>query len=310
MIFDGQGAPYYYDYQNVCSSGVSPSTVHSQNTISVAYYRRYLLQKAIAVFKWDLPKTWQKNYFLYCLYMWGRVAVIETDAYGVIPQGCGLAGYGVQYEPTHAVISNPLLRGLLRPRIGVECSVIRLMPDWGGLMDIVNDYAELMALISEGVSFNVINTKLAVMFSAQNKAAAESLKKAYDQIQAGNPAVVLDKALLDDRGNVTMQMFNAEIGKNFVAPGLYDLLRKVECMFLDRVGIPANLATAKKERTINAEVEANDTETYTGAALWLEQCKAGCDEANRMFGLKLSVDWRVDPLERRSDNEIVNAGTV
>ena len=124
----------------------------------------------------------------------------------------------------------------------------------------------------------------------------QMLEMLYDEIQEGNPAVVQDNKLLDAQGKPNWTMFNAEISKNFVAPAMYELLRKVECMFLDRVGIPANLATAKKERTISAEVEANDAETYTGAALWLEECRKGCQQANDMFGLDLSVDWRVDPL--------------
>jgi hypothetical protein len=44
------------------------------------------------------------------------------------------------------------------------------------------------------------------------------------------------------------------------------------------------------------EVNANNVETYSKCALWLEQLKESCDRANTMFpGLNLSVDWRVPP---------------
>ena len=48
-------------------------------------YSRYLLQKAISTFTWDMPKTWSRSYFLYVLYCFGRLAIINTDKFGVIP---------------------------------------------------------------------------------------------------------------------------------------------------------------------------------------------------------------------------------
>lgn len=288
--------PVFYDFQNAHASMISPGTVHSQNTVCVRYYQRYLLQRAISVFDWKLPETWEKNYFLYVLYCNGFVAVINTDAFGVIPQHCGLYGYGAQYQPTHATISNPLLQGLLTPRIGTECTVIRLCPDYGGILDLVNDFAEAMALTSEMFSINTLNTRLSYVFGSRNKAAAESLKKMYDQLVAGNPAVFVDKDLLLDDGSPSWQLFLQDVGKNYIAPEGLEALRKLECMFCNRIGIPANLATDKKERTISAEVSANDTETYNNAALWLEQLKKGCKETREMFGIDIDVDWRVDPM--------------
>ena len=60
--------------QNVAAAEISPGTVHTQNTGLVWYYRRYLLQKAMSVFKWTLPENWSKAYFLYVLYCWGNIA--------------------------------------------------------------------------------------------------------------------------------------------------------------------------------------------------------------------------------------------
>ena len=44
-MVNGRGAPVEYDYMNVAESSRSPSTVHTQNTNLVAYFRRYLLQR-------------------------------------------------------------------------------------------------------------------------------------------------------------------------------------------------------------------------------------------------------------------------
>ena len=107
------GIPFSADYINAANSVVSPSTVHCRNTTLSLYFQRYLLQKAMSVFKWEMPVDWSKNYTLYTLYCWGFFAVVNTDRYGVIPQACGLRGYDVFYQPTHAIITNPLLSGTL-----------------------------------------------------------------------------------------------------------------------------------------------------------------------------------------------------
>ena len=75
----GVGAPTFYDHKNTVNSLLSPSTMHVHDTNLQWYFRRYLLQKAIAVFKWKMPESWAKNYVLYTLYCWGYFAVVNTD---------------------------------------------------------------------------------------------------------------------------------------------------------------------------------------------------------------------------------------
>lgn len=120
------GIPAAYDYINVYNSVRKPSTVHAKNSSLTWYFKRYLLQKIISVYKFSgIPKTWAFDYFIYTLFVFGYVAVIQTDKFGVIPQHCSLMGYDVFYRPTNAVIANPLLKGIRQPRIGTECEVIR-----------------------------------------------------------------------------------------------------------------------------------------------------------------------------------------
>ena len=163
-------------------------------------FMRYLTQKAISVFEWRLPKTWSRSYFLYVLYCFGHLAVVNTDKFGVIPQACGLMGYNVFYQPTNAVISNALLTGILQPRIDVDCVLFKLQPDYGGITDLVRYYANLMAQAATATAVNLNNSKAAILFFAGSKAAADAYKKAYDAIANGQPGVVLDKGLLKDDG--------------------------------------------------------------------------------------------------------------
>ena len=290
------GAPYYYNYINAETSQVTPSTVHVKDSGLCRYFTKYLLQKAMSVFEWDLPETWNKDYFLYVLYCWGYVAVVNTDKFGVIPQGCGLKGYDVFYAPTHAVIANPLLSGILEPRIGTQCELLKLQPDFSGILDLVGHYAEQMALASQSVSVNLLNSKLSYVFTAKTKALAESLKKMYDQIASGEPAVVIDSRLKNAAdGEETWKAFEQNVGGNYIVTNLLADLRKIEAMFDTEIGIP-NANTDKRERMIQDEVNANNIETYSKCAMWLENLQDACKRVNDMFGLSISVRWREIPM--------------
>ena len=290
------GAPYYYNYINAETSQVTPSTVHVKDSGLCRYFTKYLLQKAMSVFEWDLPETWNKDYFLYVLYCWGYVAVVNTDKFGVIPQGCGLKGYDVFYAPTHAVIANPLLSGILEPRIGTQCELLKLQPDFSGILDLVGHYAEQMALASQSVSVNLLNSKLSYVFTAKTKALAESLKKMYDQIASGEPAVVIDSRLKNAAdGEETWKSFEQNVGGNYIVTNLLADLRKIEAMFDTEIGIP-NANTDKRERMIQDEVNANNIETYSKCAMWLENLQDACKRVNDMFGLSISVRWREIPM--------------
>ena len=305
----GVGVPYLYDYINMANSIVDPSTVHAERTSLNRYFERYLLEKAISVFKWEIPEQWAKNYVLYVLYCWGFISVVRTDKYGVIPQACSLRGYDIFYQPTNAVIANPLLTGIMDPRIGTECSLIKLQPDYGGIIDIIQYYANMMALAVESISTNLVNTKLAYVFGAENKAQAESFKKMFDSIASGEPAVFVDKNLFDDNGKPKWFSFSQNIKENYIVPELLSDLRKIEAMFDTDVGIP-NANTDKRERLITDEVNANNFETRSKCELWLEELKKGCADTNDMFGLSLSVDWREDLQEGGEENAAIDTGTI
>ena len=306
------GAPYYYNYINAETSQVTPSTVHVKDSGLCRYFTKYLLQKAMSVFEWDLPETWNKDYFLYVLYCWGYVAVINTDKFGVIPQGCGLKGYDVFYAPTHAVIANPLLSGILEPRIGTQCELLKLQPDFSGILDLVGHYAEQMALASQSVSVNLLNSKLSYVFTAKTKALAESLKKMYDQIASGEPAVVIDSRLKNAAdGEETWKSFEQNVGGNYIVTNLLADIRKIEAMFDTEIGIP-NANTDKRERLIQDEVNANNIETYSKCAMWLENLQDACKRVNDMFGLSIAVRWRKIPEMggASDDGNIEPAGAV
>ena len=296
------GLPASYDYINFYNASMEPSTVHVKNTGLSNFFCRYLIQKAISAFEWQgIPEHWHMNYFLYVLFVFGYISVIETDKYGIIPQHCGLYGYDVMYQPTHATIANPLLQGIRNPRIGKECEIIKLTPDYGGIWDLVSFYADMLALSAETAGVNLVNSKLSFIFFAKNKAAAESFKKMYDQVASGQPATVIDKDLLDENGNLSWQQFNQNLQQNYIAGQILQDMVQWDCRFNTEIGIP-NTNIAKLSGVSDREVEANSINTEAKALLWEETLKKGVEAVNRMFGTNISVRYKYRKEEMLNDD--------
>ena len=289
-----------YDYINLYSASRSPSTVHVKNTRLSRYFRKYLLQKAFSVFKWTLPWEWDRDYFLYTLYCRGFIAILNTARYGTICQECSPGGYNLYYRPSYVIVTNPLIRDTLTLYIDRDCVLLKLQPDYSSIMDIVSYYADQLALASEAMGVNLVNTKSGVVFGADGKAQAETFKKMFDNLSEGDPAVVIGKKLLNDDGSPNWFPFVQNVKESYVTSDILSDMRKIEAMFDTEIGIP-NANTDKRERLISDEVNANNVETATRCELWLETLRTGLDKANDMFGLQLAVDWRVNPKTEIAD---------
>ena len=282
--------PFFYDYQNTIDSSRQPANMHVLANETGQFYQRYLLKKALSVFKWTLPEWWDKNYFLYTLYCRGYVAIFDSGKFGVIPQGCGLQGYNVFYRPKRVIIANPLLTTLER-EIDVDCVLMQLQPDYMGILDLCSHYAEKMALASSAINQNLWSTRLATVFFAENDAEQQALKKAYDRMTSGEPMVVVRKNLRDENGNLKYEIFNRDVKNSYVISDLIADLRKIEAEFDTRIGIP-NANTDKRERLITDEVNANNVETTILSDLWMDSIQDAIKKTKAMFDVEIKCERR------------------
>ena len=290
---------YTYEQLNLIYSQFAPSTIHTKDTRLFRYYQRYLFQKLMSVFEFrNLPENWATNYFYVVLFGYGFLAITKIDdLIGVVPQNCSFSGMDLFYQPKEVLIANPAFPGPIRRTIGVDCEIIKMMPDYGSAIDIVNFYADMLALSAETAATNTLNSKLSYVMFAQNKAMAESLKKMFDRIASGEPAVVVDKNLLNDDGSPAWDTFTQDLRSNYIAGDILEDMKYWEDRFNTDIGIP-NANTQKKERLIIDEVNANNVDTRSKSDLWLATLRESLSRANKMFGLNITVDYRNKPLER------------
>lgn len=282
---------YSYNFINDYNAQLRPSTVHCTNTGLVNYFKRYFMHKVMSVYNITIPDSWARNYFEYSLFGLGHVAVFDAGAeFGVLCQAGSLSGYNVFYQPSRYVFGNPVIGGY-NLTIGKDCEVIKIFPDYHGLLDMISVYADLMGLCVEGAGVNLVNSKLAFVFASQSKAAAESFKKLFDKIASGEPAVFADKSLFNADGSESWTTFVQNLGQNYITDRILNDMQTIDNQFDTLIGIP-NANTQKRERLITSEVESNSIDTGAIPTLITQYCQESMDKANKMFGLDLKISYR------------------
>lgn len=296
--------PVLFNYNNAYTSQIKPGMIHSRNTTLTWFFERILTQRLFSVFEYDLPEEWDKDYFLYVLWLYGFGAVINTDKYGVIFQQCTLSGYNVYYRPSKVLVSNPLLQ-TKELTINKDCALLKCAPDYRGVYDIISYYADQMAVLMEAFGVNAYNSKFSWIFAADNPAMAESFKKMFDQVTSGNPAVAVDKKLFNENGDPRWIQFDQNLKNNFIGKDILECMATIDNMFCTAIGLP-NSNYEKRERLLVDEINANNSQTRALADVWMETIKHGMDVANDMFGLSLDIRYKQDLEVMRNDNSLDN----
>ena len=302
-----QYRPLNYEQINVAAGTYNPSSVKSYNNMTFQFWERALFQRALSVIDFELPDAWNgsiRDLFNYCLFALGRVAVFKHDDYGLTFQYCSLSGYDWYYRPTKALISNPAITGSLELEIGKEggAGILKICPDYLGIDDVISYYAEKLSTLDNAINMSLINNKYAFMLAAKNKNAAEALKKMLDKVNKGEPAVIYNQKVKDDpnskdepwqfwdRGNLKQSYMTTDQLADF---------RTLLHNFDTEIGIPT-LPIEKKERMIDAEANALETDATSRSKVWVETFNESAIQVNEMFGTSIKATLNYD--EEVSDN--------
>ena len=123
-----------------------------------AYFWRCLYHRLISTINFHLPEGWNVGYFKNVLFGLGYVGIINTPVYGIVPQFCTLTGYGIYRQPVELRVASPLIQ--YTGRIGEDCEIIRLTPDYLGVCDIVDHYADRLANLYGSLDMSIENSKI------------------------------------------------------------------------------------------------------------------------------------------------------
>lgn len=290
--------PLNYEQLNLLEGTQFPTSVKSRNNKTFGFWQRSLFQRAQSVFNFTLPDEWQgsrKDFFFYCLYRFGYVAISEDVERGLWFQPCSLYGFDFYYQPTNALIANPALKSSLDLKIGEQCELLKLTPDYRGIFDIIDYHAEKLSSIDGGINQAIINTKLAWILAGRNKATVEALKKIFDKIQRGEPAVFLDKGLLNDPTDKEEPWQLLDFGNIKEKYILSDLLVDFQTIlnnFDAEIGIPT-VPYQKKERMVTSEADSRQIDSASRSTTWMETLEGSIEAVKKLYpGIKLGVELR------------------
>jgi len=266
----------------------------------VGYYARYLLLKVMSVFDFDFPEEWEyglDDYFKYNLFIAGNIPVFWDVRHGFIAQWGAYSGVNLALRPEFVTFNNQFFNNVKR-RINVDCVIFSLTPDYLGVWDKVIAYAELLAEMHVAIKVNIINSKNPTVYAVPDKKVAENMKKMFDTIQAGEPAV-----FMKTQQNAEWNAFNPSTKSNYITPDMLIDMRKIVNMFCTDFGIP-NANTDKRERLVKDEVNANNAETDVWTESVMKRLNKYCDKVQEIFGTRyISVDWSEAIREvRENDN--------
>lgn len=293
-----------------------PSTYYYNTSIVYRYWFRSLLHKidSSIIFK-NLPEGFSNDFFMFCLWVRGYVLFFKTDRKdlqkygknGIVFQPCYVSGYDFYYQPTKATVSNKYLSFKYEYELGTNAALLKLTPDFMGVLDIIDYYASKLASISEAIDMSITNSKMGLIATADNEAQAATLKAVYDKLQRGETLVVFDDLTKDNDEIIPrkepFQMWIQELKKNYILTEQLQDMQSILDSFYTEIGLP--VAVEKKERLVTTEADFAVAQSQARISCWIETIKESLEVINKMFNINIEVDYASnnDNLSNRSGAE-------
>lgn len=305
---DKNNIPFMYDFINADWGLKSPVAVHARNSILAHMFTRLLFQRAMSVFKWTLPEEFNTYYFEYTFYTFGYIGLFNTEEYGKLARLPSFRGRDIWYGPKTLIFSGPGFDKPVEREKDVKdgAVLLNLKGDYTGFFNISAFFGDQIALLFEDAGVSAFNSKLAKVFVAQNNGASESFKTMFDEITSGNPAVFVDRNLMDEDGNPKWLTFDNDLAKNYIIDKLLIDVVKTIKIFDSFIGI-SSVNTEKKERLIEAEASGNEEESKSAVELWVENLQKECKKAKTLLDIDIWVELRNK--QKNKESEVDNNGT-
>ena len=279
----------------------SPSMVKAYNNATYAYWERSLFQRAVSRIKTILPDNWEgsrRDFLLFCLLKLGFVFVSQSDSLGYWFNPGHLYGIDFYYQPTEFVLANPRITELglkSRYELHTEGELLKFMPDYQGIFDTISYYAEKLSALDNAINMSIINSKFAFILAAKNKATAEALKKVLDKINKGEPAVFVDKALMNDPNSSDTPWQLLEIQKlkeNYITDKQLIDFQTILNAFDAEIGINT-VPYQKAERFVSAEANSRQTDSQARILTAIECLQSSVKDIKKLYpDIKLDFSLR------------------
>lgn len=300
---------------NKIAGRYSPSMVKAYNNATYAYWERSLFQRAVSRIETALPGNWEgtvRDFLLYCLLKLGFVFVSESKKLGYWFNPGSLYGIDFYYQPTEFIMANPRAQELglkNRYELHKEGELLKFMPDYMGIFDIISYYAEKLSALDNAINMSIINNKFAFILAAKNKATAEALKKILDKINKGEPAVFIDKMLMNDPNDGSTPFQFLELQKlkdNYITDKQLIDFQTILNAFDAEIGINT-VPYQKAERFVSAEANARMVDSQARIITAIECLKSSVKDIKKLYpDITLDFNLRKEALDNGISNNNPN----
>lgn len=301
--------PLNYQTLNSLAGRYSPSMVKAYNNATYAYWERSLFQRAVSRIRTTLPEEWEgtrRDFLLYCLLKIGFVFVSKNDTLGYWFNPGSLYGIDFYYQPTEFVLANPNANkvGLkdTRFKLHEDGELLKFMPDYMGIFDIISYYAEKLSALDCAINTSIINTKFSFILAGKNKATVEALKKIFDKINKGEPAVFTDKALMSDpqTQETPFQMLDIQkVKDNYITDKQLIDLQTIINAFDAEIGINT-VPYQKAERFVSAEANSRQDDSQARIITAIECLKSSIKDIKKLYP-DINLDFNLREEEREDE---------
>ena len=292
--------PYYASTLNQMRGHKIPQSDINFSSEVYYYIWRSLYQRFVSKFDLGVPDHWDKDIYTFTILAMGFVGVFDTnkyalsieDRFGIIPAPATLSGIGVQMQPTKIRTANPYFTMPESEVIYEGAGLIKITGDYRGILDIVDFYAERLALLVASIDQSIINSKYAYIVGANSEAGAATLKAIFDARNSGKPLIVFDKDKLKKKDAIdkTSPLTNEEpfnfidldVGRNYITDKLIQDYRSIMNQFDTEIGI-ANIQYEKKERLVTNEIESNNVESVARFNYFLDHLQLSIEKTIEVF---------------------------
>lgn len=312
--------PLNTEQLNSLAGHYSPSMVKAYNNATYAYWERSLFQRACSRIKTTLPDNWEgskRDFLLYCLLKLGFVFVSYSDSLGYWFNPGSLKGIDFYHQPTEFILANPRAEDLgLKEsyQLHMEGELLKFMPDYRGIFDIISYYAEKLSTLDIAINTSIINNKFAFILAAKNKTTAEALKKILDRINKGEPAVFVDKVLMNDPndGETPWQFLELQkLKENYITDKQLVDFQTILNSFDAEIGIKT-VPYQKAERLVSAEAESKQEDSQARIITAINCLQSSVKDIKKLYPdirLDFSLEEVSGNVERENNsNRVVPVG--
>ena len=302
--------PLNYDKINLIEGTHNPSPVKSCNNATFDYWVRTLFHRAASTIIMGLPEYWQgeiMDFWYYCILRYGFVSIQdltekneEGEEIGMCFFPVGLKDYNFYLQPTTSLLSNPVLTETYELKIGSECALFKITPDYQGIWDVIERYAEMLSNLDNAINMSIINNKFAFVLAGKTKAAIQTLKKMMDLINRGEPAVFLDSRVMDDpqSKDTPFQSWTRDnLKQSYLTTDQLLDLHTILSDFDSEIGIPT-VPYQKKERETEYESKSKVADGQARCLVWKRCAESSIKNIKKLYpdlDISFKLRWEVDP---------------